>query len=134
VNGRLVRVSALVAAPALLALLFSISTPGTLVRPQIDPLFDPTSAGIVAAQLATDFPTRVPGSDEALAAAQWFEQTVTAAGIRTETQTWREDLPDLGEVELRNVAAIVPGRSAETILVVSHRDNRGADEELGDNA
>ena len=133
-NGRLVRVSGVVVAPALLALLFSISTPGTLARPQVDPLFDAPSAAIVAGQLSSDFPARVPGSDEGLAAAQWYEQTVEAAGIRTEIDSWNERLPDLGDVELRNVLAVVPGRSPETILVVSHRDNRGADGRFGDNA
>jgi hypothetical protein len=128
-----VRVSGVVAAPALLALLFSISTPGVLARPQIDPLFDPASAAIVAGQLSSDFPARIPGSDEAAAAAQWYEQTVAAIGIRTETQIWREDLPDLGDVVLRNVVAIVRGRSEETVLVVAHRDNRGAGGQLGDN-
>jgi Zn-dependent M28 family amino/carboxypeptidase len=134
VNGRLVRVSGVVVAPALLALLFSISTPGTLARPQVDPLFDASSASIVANQLSSDFPARVPGSGEGLAAAQWYEQTVEAAGIRAETDSWNERLADLGEVELRNVVAVVPGRSAETILVVARRDNGGGDGRAGDNA
>lgn len=134
VNGRLVRVSGVVVAPALLALLFSVSTPGTLPRPAIDPLFDATSAATIAVQLSTDFPGRVPGTEDALAAARWYDQTVAAAGIRTETHSWREDLPDLGEVELQNVVAVVPGRSAETVVVVAHRDNTGADGRFGDNA
>jgi hypothetical protein len=33
-----------------------------------------------------------------------------------------------------NIATIVPGRSEETIIVVAHRDNAGADEPLGENA
>ena len=47
---------------------------------------------------------------------------------------WSADLADLGEVELRNIVSVVPGRSDETIVVVAHRDNAGADEALGENA
>ena len=133
-NVRLVRVSGLVVAPALLALLFSVSTPGTLPRPPIEPLFDEVAATAIATQLSADFPARVPGTDESAAAARWFEQTISAAGLRTETQAWLEVLPDLGRVELRNVVAVIPGRSPETIVVVAHRDNVGADRPLGDNA
>ena len=132
-NARLVRVSGVVVAPAVLALLFSVSTPGTLPRPAIDPLFDAASAVTVAGQLSVDFPARVPGTDEAAAAARWYEQRIGAAGLRTETQTWHERLPDLGSVDLANVIAVVPGRSPETVVVVAHRDNTGADRPTGDN-
>ena len=47
---------------------------------------------------------------------------------------WSEDLADLGRVTLRNVVTVVPGRSEETIVLVAHRDNAGADQPLGDNA
>lgn len=126
--------SGLVAVPALLALLFSISTPGTLARPQIEPLFDEASAAILAGQLSSDFPSRVPGTPEAADAARWLEQMLGASGIPTETQAWRADVPDLGVVDLVNVVGVVPGRSDETILVVAHRDNRGPGERSGENA
>ena len=45
-----------------------------------------------------------------------------------------EDLADLGSVELTNVVTVVPGRSDETIVVVAHRDNAGAEQPLGENA
>ena len=126
--------SAIVVAPALLALLFSISTTGTLPRAPIEPLFDSSAATALVNQLSTEFPARVPGTDESAAAARWYEQAISAFGLRTETQVWAETLPDLGQVELRNVIAVVPGRAEDTIIVVAHRDNVGADRPYGDNA
>ena len=134
VNARLVRVSAIVVVPALLALLFSVSTPGTLPPPPLEPVFDADAAAAVAEQLSTEFPSRVPGTAEAAGAARWFEQTIAASGLRVETQSWTQALPGLGVVELRNVLAVVPGRSPGTIVVVAHRDNAGDDRPSGDNA
>src|SRR5712691_9658747 len=64
-NVRLVRVGSLVVAPALLALLFSISTTGTLPKPVLAPLFDADAAATLATQLATEYPSRVPGTPSA---------------------------------------------------------------------
>ncbi|MGH3132463.1 MAG: M28 family peptidase [Gaiellaceae bacterium] len=133
-NARLVRVASLVVAPALLALLFSVSTTGTLPRPQLEPVFDGAVAGTLAAELSTAFPSRVPGTVEAANAARWYEETISALGLVTDEDVWGADLPDLGDVELRNVVTVIPGRSEETILVVAHRDNAGAGRPFGDNA
>ena len=130
-NARLVRVSSLVIVPAALALLFSISTTGTLPRPTLDPLFDASVAATVATELATEFPSRVPGTDEAAGAALWYGETMSALGLTVEEDVWRADLVDLGEVELRNIVTIVPGRSEEAIVLVAHRDNSSG---YGDNA
>jgi hypothetical protein len=130
-NARLVRVSSLVIAPAALALLFSISTTGTLPRPTLDPLFDASVATAVATELSTQFPSRVPGTAEAAGAARWYSETISALGLTVEEDVWSEHLVDLGEVELRNIATVVPGRSEEAIVLVAYRDNgRG----FGDNA
>jgi peptidase M28-like protein len=123
-----------VVAPALLALLFSISTTGTLPRSSLEPLFDGENAATVARTLSTEYPSRVPGSEGARQAARWYAETVRALGLTTEEDAWSEDLADLGEVELRNVVTVVPGRSEETIVVVAHRDNAGTGQPLGDNA
>jgi hypothetical protein len=130
-NARLVRVSSLVVAPAALALLFSISPTGTLPRPTLDPLFDASAAASVATELSTEFPSRVPGTDEASGAARWYSETISALGLEVEEDVWSVDLVDLGEVELRNLVTVVPGRSAESIVLVAHRDNNGR---FGDNA
>jgi hypothetical protein len=134
VDTRLVRVAAVLVAVSALALLFSIAAPGALPRPPLEPAFDGTAASALATQLSTEFPARVPGSAEAEAAAHWYEETMSSLGFATEVVSWRETLPDLGEVELRNLVTVVPGRSDETIVVVAHRDNAGAASPASDNA
>jgi hypothetical protein len=133
-DTRLVRVSALVVAPALLALLFSISTPGILPPAPLEPLFDAGGAAVLADDLASEFPARVPGTTEATDAARWFEHSLAELGLETESHSWTESLPGLGRVDLQNIVAVVPGRSTDTIVVVAHRDNAGSDASYGDNA
>lgn len=133
-NTRLVRVSSLVLAPAVLALLFSLSTTSVLPPPQLAPVFDGANAVALANELSTRFPSRVPGSDQAESAARWYGETIAMLGLEVEEDVWTADLVDLGEVELRNLVTVVPGRSEEAIVVVAHRDNRGAGEAVGENA
>ena len=134
VNTRLVRVAFVVVAPALLALLFSVSTTGVLPRPTLQPLFDSTAAASLAAQLATVDPSRVPGSLQDDEAARWYRETISTFGFATSEDVWQEDLPDLGRVQLRNVVTVVPGKSPEAIIVAAHRDNTGVGQPFGDNA
>jgi hypothetical protein len=131
---RLVRVAALVVALPFLGLLFSISATGILPPPQLAPLFNGAAAAAVATELTTEHPSRVPGTAEADAAALWYLETVGALGLPTNEDVWSADLADLGDVQLRNVVTVIPGRSEEAILVVAHRDNAGVDQPLGDNA
>jgi Zn-dependent M28 family amino/carboxypeptidase len=133
-NARLVRVASLVVAPALLALLFSISTTGTLQRPPLEPIFDTGSARALATEMSLKFPSRVPGTTGAEEAALWYRETIGGLGLQTSEDVWRADLPDLGTVELRNVVTVVPGRAEEAIVLVAHRDNAGGNAEFGDNA
>jgi Peptidase family M28 len=133
-NARLVRVGCVVVVPAIIAMLFSISTTGTLPRPSLKPLFDGDNAAAIASTLSTQYPSRVPGSEGARDAAFWYHETVASLGLTTEDDVWSEQLAGLGTVELRNVVTVVPGRSEETIVVVAHRDNAGTDQALGDNA
>jgi len=129
-----VRVGFVVVAPALLALLFSIATTGTLPRSSLEPLFDSAAAAALHEQLSTVYPARVPGTLEAESATRWYRETVSALGLATEEDVWTENLAGLGSVELRNVVTVVPGRAEETIVLVAHRDNAGANQPLGDNA
>jgi hypothetical protein len=134
VNSRLVRVSFLIVAPAVLALLFSMSATGSLPRPTLDPLFDTQTASSVAARFSSENPSRIPGTFPAESAAHWFDETISAFGFSTEEDTWLEHVPGLGRVELRNIVAVVPGRSEDAIVVVAHRDNAGSGVPYGDNA
>jgi hypothetical protein len=129
-----VRVGFVLVVPAILACLFSVSTTGTLQRSSLEPLFDAANAATMIETLSTQYPSRVPGSEGAAGAALWYRETVAALGLSTEEDIWSEELADLGTVELRNVVTVVPGRSEETLVLVAHRDNAGADETLGDNA
>lgn len=133
-NVRLVRVASLVVVPALLAFLFSISTTGQLPRPTLQPLFDGDAAATLAGQLTSDYPARVPGTLGAADATRWYAQTMVASGLNASEDSWRENLPDLGTVELHNVVTVVPGRSSQAIVLVAHRDNQGAGTAFGQNA
>ena len=133
-NTRLVRVAFFLMAPALLAVLFSLSTTGTLPRPPLEPVFDGTVAAAVAAELSTEYPSRIPGSPEGTDAARWYTETISALGLQADEDIWSVDLPGLGKTELRNIVTAIPGRSEETLVVVAHRDNRGAGQAFGDNA
>ena len=133
-NARLVRVAAIVVAPAVLAILFSISATGTLPRPPLDPVFDGTAAGELATDLSTKHPSRVPGTPEADEAALWYAETLSTLGLSTEEDAWQADIPELGQVGLKNFVTVVPGQSAEAIVVVAHRDNAGVGRASGDNA
>ncbi len=132
-NTRLVRVSSLVLAPVILALLFSLSATGALPRPPLEPVFDATAAVSVASELSTEFPSRVPGTEDAANAARWYSETISGLGLAVEEDVWSADLVDLGTVDLLNIVTVIPGRSEETVVLVAHRDNAGAGRS-GDNA
>jgi hypothetical protein len=134
VNTRLVRAGAVLVLPALLALLFSISTTGVLPRPPLEPLFDGDAAADLAARLTTEYPDRIPGTVGGEGAARWYRETIAGLGLEVEEDVWTEDLSELGRVELRNVVAVVPGRSEEAIVLVAHRDNAGANRRESGNA
>jgi hypothetical protein len=133
-NARLVRVAAIVVAPALLAVLFSISATGTLPRPPLDPVFDGGTAAGLASDLALRHPSRIPGTAQAEDAALWYSETLASLSLTTEEDVWEADLPELGQVQLKNFVTVVPGQSPEAILVVAHRDNAGVGRSAGDNA
>ncbi len=92
------------------------------------------TAGELATQLSTQYPSRVPGTIGAEDAARWFGETIAALGFTVEEDVWSEDIPGLGSVALRNVVAVVPGQSEQAILLVAHRDNAGTGLPYGDNA
>jgi len=133
-DGRLVRVGLVVLAPALVALLFAVSTPGTLPRSPLQPLFDGKAAQALADTLSLEFPSRVPGSLGAEGAARWYSETMSGLGISAREDRWEADLAGLGSVTLENVVSEIPGRSDHAIIVVAHRDNAGSVRPGVDNA
>jgi hypothetical protein len=134
VNGRLYRASFLVLLPALALLAFTVTKPVALQGPTLPPAFDENVAGALARELATAYPNRVPGSPGGQAAAAWFRGKISVFDLPTRTAAWRESVPGLGEVELRNVMAVVSGSSPDVIVVMAHRDDTGAGPGANDNA
>ncbi len=125
VDLRLVRnLGALVALPLLLAI-FTVARPGPLPAPVLPPAFDGATATALTLELAGDNASRVPGSLGAASAAQWFRDKLALYGLPVREDVWREDVPGVGRVELRNLVSVVEGTLDETIVVVAHRDNNG---------
>ena len=125
VDLRLVRnLGALVALPLLLAI-FTVSRPGPLPAPVLPPAFDGATATALTLELAGDNASRVPGSLGAASAAQWLRDKLALYGLPVREDVWREDVPGVGRVELRNLVSVVEGTLDETIVVVAHRDNNG---------
>jgi hypothetical protein len=134
VDVRLVRNVALVLVLPALIVLLTLSRTGSLPPPALPPTFDGAAAAALTRELVRENPSRVPGSPSAAGAARWVADRIQAYGLRTESDTWREELPGLGSVELTNVAAIVPGTLEKSLVVVAHRDNRPGTAGVNDNA
>src|SRR5262245_13518796 len=134
VDGRLVRKTSLVLIAPLMLLLLTLGRSGPLPAPALPPAFDRDTATTLTADLARENPSRVPGSLGAADAASWFRNKLALYGLPVREDRWRQDVPGVGKVELRNLAAVVPGTVPETIVVVAHRDNTGDTAGANDNA
>lgn len=134
IDIRLVRNVGLLLAGPLVILVFTLARTGSLPAPVLPPSFDGGAALELTRELARDHPSRVPGSLDADGAARWVEEKLQLYGIPVEEDVWQEDIPGLGEVTLRNLAAVVRGTIDDTILVVAHRDNREGSAGANDNA
>ncbi len=134
VNARLVRGTWLFVALPLLLAAFTVARPQPLPAPTLPPTFDARAAAGLARELARDYPDRSPGSAGALGASQWFADQLRLYGLRTETDAFTARVPGQGEVELRNLVAVVPGPSSRAIVFLAHRDNTGRSRGTNDNA
>ena len=134
VDGRLVRKTSVVLLPPLILLLLTLGRSGPLPVPALPPAFDRSTATALTADLTRENPSRVPGSLGAADAAAWFRNKLAPYGIPVREDRWREQVPGVGRVELRNIAAVVPGTVPETIVFVAHRDNKGTTAGANDNA
>jgi len=134
VDGRLVRKASVVLLPPLILLILTLGRSGPLPAPALPPAFDQSTAAALTADLVRENPSRVPGSLGAADAATWFRNKLSLYGIPVREDRWREEVPGVGRVELRNLAAVVPGTVPETIVFVAHRDNKGTTAGANDNA
>jgi hypothetical protein len=134
VNTRLVRTVALLILGPVVVLALTVVRPGPLPAPTLPPAFDGAVAVDLTRELARDHPNRVPGTPGAAAAARWFRDEIALYGIPVEEDVWREDVPGLGTVELRNLVAVVRGTLDSTIVVIANRDNAGRSAGANENA
>jgi hypothetical protein len=135
-SGRLYRAALVVVAVPLLLTAFTVSRPAPLPQAAaaLEPAFDHVNAYRLARDLATLYPDRSPGSPASGPAARWVADQLRALGLRTRTDRFQVDVAGRGAVDLRNVSAVVPGRSRDTILVVAHRDSTRGHTGANDNA
>ncbi len=136
INGRLYWTSALVVLIPVILLSVTVAAPAPLAKPILPGSFDTASALTLARDLSTGYPNRPPGSAGAIGAASWFTDQLPMGvyGLPTHVSTWKERVPGLGPVSLRNITALVPSKSPETVVVMAHRDDTGAGPGANDNA
>jgi Peptidase family M28 len=134
INAGLYRSTFLVLSLPLLVLAFSVVRIGALPAPQLPPAFDGAGAHTLAADLATKYPNRVPGSSGGLEAAQWFREQLKPYGLPIASDTWREHVPGVGTLRLQNLWAVAAGQSSDAIVVMAHRDDNGAGPGANDDA
>ena len=120
----------------MLAAAFTVSRPAPLppVTAALEPTFDHVNAYRLAQDLVTLYPDRSPGSPASGGAARWVAGELSKLGLRTRTDRFTATIAGRGRVDLRNVSAVVPGRSRDTILVVAHRDSTRGHSGTNDNA
>jgi peptidase M28-like protein len=134
VDMRLVRKVSVVLVAPLLLLVLTLNRSGPLPAPTLPPSFDPAAAAALTTELASLSPSRVPGSPGAANAVEWYREKLALYGLTVREDRWQEDVPGVGHVELKNLAAVVPGTLDETIVVIAHRDNNGRTTGANDNA
>jgi hypothetical protein len=113
---------------------FTVSRSGPLPVPTLPPSFDGAAALALATELAHKQPNRVPGGVGDERAALWFRETLAQYGLETESDTWHEHIPGLGDVRLRNLAVVVEGSAKGVIVFAAHRDTSGLGAGANDDA
>src|SRR5437660_1956551 len=134
VSARMYRGTWLLVALPLLVAAFSVAHPAPLAAPPLPAAFDRNAAAALASDLARSFPDRSPGSPQALGAAQWFEQQLSAYGFPTHLHRSAATIPGRGRVRLEHLSTVAPGSSPDTIVLMAHRDNTGTSPGANDNA
>jgi hypothetical protein len=137
VSGRLYRGAWLAVGLPLLIAAFSVARPTRLPPPEHPPTFSASAALRSARELSNFYPDRSPGSSGALSAARWFSEQLGHYGYpppQIQTDGFFATIPGRKRVLLRNISAVAPGRSQQTIVVMAHRDDAGLGAGANDNA
>src|ERR671929_62274 len=116
VSARMYRGTWLLVALPLLVAAFSVAHPAPLPAPPLPAAFDRSAAVELASDLARSFPDRSPGSPQALGAAQWFEQQLSAYGFQTHADRFSATIPGRGRVRLENLSTVAPGGSPDSLV------------------
>ena len=134
VNARLYRGTWLLVGLPLLVAAFSVARPAPLPPPILPPAFDAANVKGLATDLSGHYANRLPGSSGAQEAAGWFRDQLRPYGLTTRTEQFSAVVPGKGRLAMANLLAIVPGQSAQKIVVMAHRDNDGTGQGANDNA
>ncbi|HSP71664.1 MAG TPA: M28 family peptidase, partial [Gaiellaceae bacterium] len=137
VSGRVYRGTWLLIALPLLVAAFTVARPAPLPAPALPPAFDEAGARLLAGELATRYPDRTPGSAGALGASQWVAAQLKLYGLPVTTDSFEQTVAGVGRRQLQNVSAVIGGQAGQapqTIVVMAHRDDRGAGPGADDNA
>lgn len=126
-NGRLYRLSWLVAALALLVALLTLETPGGTPDPPLPPAFDAMAARGIAADMATVAPERVPGTAGDVTSANWMAEQMKAVPGATPVRRQRFSvMTPGGRVVTENVFVALPARSGSStqgaLIISAPRD------------
>jgi hypothetical protein len=118
----------------LLLLAFSVARPPALHAPDLPPAFGASTAASLAADLASDYPDRRPGTPGAKGAAGWFRRQLVPYGFDVRSDRFAATIHG-HRTTLVNLVAEKAGLSPrDEIVVMAHRDDNGADTGLNDNA
>jgi hypothetical protein len=133
VNARLYRGTWLLVGLPLLLLAFSVARPSALQAPDLPPAFDGPTAASLAADHASRYPDRRPGTPGAVGAAGWFRQQLQPYGFDVRPEPFTATIHG-HRTRLVNLVAEKVGLSPGEIVVMAHRDDSGAGTGLDDNA
>ncbi|HEY2073286.1 MAG TPA: M28 family peptidase, partial [Gaiellaceae bacterium] len=80
------------------------------------------------------YPSRIPGTPAAGAAARWFARELTPYGYTVRREPFTATVPGRGRLSLVNLVVEKRGLSHKTIVVLAHRDDAGTGPGANDNA
>jgi Peptidase family M28 len=134
VNARLYRGTWLLVGLPLLLLAFSVARPSALQAPNLPPAFDGQAAAALAADLASRYPDRAPGTPGSIGAAAWFRHELEPYGFDIRRERFTATIRGR-RTTLVNLVAEKAGLSPRAaIVVMAHRDDTGSGAGLNDNA
>ena len=124
-DPRIYRTGLVIAALALVVLAFSLSDQQSALNPTLAPAaFNGQNVAAKMATIATEDPSRRPGSDGDQSLAVTVRNTLTQYGFQPTVDTFTGRTVD-GTVPLENVVGVRPGTDSGSIVIVAPRDALG---------